>query len=153
MTLTQHAPPRIRVAQAARRFGYGVAAVVNLVLLFIVHNLLDWGIPSFLTQDFEQLLPLLSISIVGSVVVNLAYMSYDDRWFKSLTQAVLAGIALFVAIRTFVIFPFDFTPYSFDWDVLARAILVFLIVALTISMIAEGVKGLRDAVRRLATPL
>ena len=43
---------------AARRFGYLVAIGVNLVLLYVVNNLLEWGVPEFLTDDFERVLPI-----------------------------------------------------------------------------------------------
>ena len=74
MTLTQHAPPEIHLARAAKRTGYVISVFVNGALLFVVNNLLSWGFPSFLTQDFEKVLPVVNISLVAGIV----FSRYDE---------------------------------------------------------------------------
>ena len=46
-----------RAPAPGRRSGYVVAVAINAALLWVTHQLLDWGWPRFLTEDFEELLP------------------------------------------------------------------------------------------------
>ena len=136
---------------SARRIGYGVAVLFNLIFLVIIHNLLDWGWVSWLTEDFETLLPIITFSLVASVFVNLAYVFYDAKWFKALCEIGLVTISLWVAIRTWQVFPFDFSAYSFNWESFARAILVFAIVGMSIALLANVVKLIVAAARLAET--
>jgi hypothetical protein len=135
----------------ARRIGYGVAAVLNLIFLLIVNNLLDWGWLPWLTEDFETLLPIINFSLVASIVVNLAYILYDSKWFKALCEAGLVTISLVVAVRTWRVFPFDFSAYSFNWEAVTRAILVVAIIGMSISLIVNVVKLIVAAARAAET--
>ena len=137
--------------QATRRFGYGVAVAVNIVMLWIVNNLLDWGWPSWLTDDFEQVLPIINVSIVATIVVNLVYIVYDATWFKSMLQVGLLVISLMVTIRLYRVFPFDFSAYSFNWEPVTRGILIFVCVGIGIGLIAELVKFAKAASEAVAT--
>ncbi|MDJ0497665.1 MAG: hypothetical protein QNJ77_01030 [Acidimicrobiia bacterium] len=136
-----------RYPTSARRIGYGVAAVANLIFLLIVNNLLDWGWFSWLTEDFETLLPIISLSLVASIFVNLAYILYDAKWFKALCEIGLVTISLWVAIRTWQVFPFDFSAYSINWESITRAILVFSIIGMSIALLANAVKLVLAVVR------
>jgi hypothetical protein len=122
----------------ARRAGYAVAAAVNVVLLIVVHNLLDWGWPSFLTEDFGRIIPLIDLSLGATALVNVAYMTYDPPRFKGAAQALLGVISLAVAIRTWVVFPFEFT--GTDWTWLVRLVL-------GVSMFGIGIGILTDFTR------
>jgi hypothetical protein len=156
MTLTQTTPSRIfhrpRPSAAARRFGYLVAIAVNAGLLYIANNLLAWEWPPFLTEDFDRVLPLLNVSIVASMVVNGVYLAFDPRWFKTAGDVVTAVFSLAVVGRTLAVFPFDFTPYSFDWETLTRVLLVLMIVATVTGIVAGTVKVIVDLMRGSAAP-
>jgi hypothetical protein len=140
MTLTTPGPPKVKVAKAARRFGYTVAIAVNAAMLYIAHHLLEWEVPAFLTAQWDELLPIVTVSLVASMVVNAAYIVYDAKWFKSLTQIGLASISLVVAIRMYQVFPFDFSTDGVDWGPITRAILVIVMIGTTIGLVAEVVK-------------
>lgn len=43
--------PRRRMPTPAKRWGFLVAATIAGVMLWVVHQLLDWGWPGFLTVD------------------------------------------------------------------------------------------------------
>jgi hypothetical protein len=156
MSLTQTTPSRIfhrsRPSAATRRFGYVVAIAVNAGLLYVVNNLLAWEWPPFLTEDFDRVLPLLNVSIVASMVVNGAFLVFDPRWFKTAGDVVTAVFSLAVAGRTLAVFPFDFTPYAFDWETVTRVLLVLMIVAISIGIVAGAVKVIVDLVRGSAAP-
>jgi hypothetical protein len=137
------------VPRAARQFGYLVAAAVNGAMLYVANHLLEWEWPPFLTQDFERLLPIVQASLVLGIVVNLAYIGFDAPWFKSMGQIATAAVGLAVAIRTFTVFPFDFSRYDFAWDTLARWVIVFGIVGSAIGILVEILKLARSGVRAL----
>lgn len=140
--------PQERTYEAiGRRVGYVIAAVLNGVGLWIVNQLLDWEWPPFLTADFESVLPVLNLSFIVGIVVNAAYIGYDTAWFKSSTQIVANGVSLAVAIRMYQVFPVDFTPYDFDWDLVARIALIVGMVAVGIATILEVGKLAREAMR------
>ena len=137
--------------RATRRFGYGAAIAVNVVMLWIVNNLLEWGWPSWLTDEFDQVLPIINVSIVATIIVNLAYIAYDTAWFKSLLQIGLLAISLLVTIRLYQEFPFDFSAYSINWEAVTRGILIFVCIAIGIGLIAEIVKFAKSASEAVAT--
>ena len=136
---TRESPPQT-ISPPGQRFGYGVAILVNAALIYVVNNLLAWDWLPFLTDDFERVIPIINVSLVASIVVNLTYMVADPRWFKSLTQIGLLGISLVVTIRMYQVFPFDFSAYEFDWDTTARALMILAMVGIGIGLISEFVK-------------
>ncbi|MGI9529147.1 MAG: hypothetical protein ACR2NG_05500 [Acidimicrobiia bacterium] len=124
----------------ARRAGYGIAALFNAVLLVIVNNVLAWGWFSWLTDDFELILPLINLSLLATILVNLAYMAYDAAWLKSLCEIGLLAISITVAVRTFRVFPFDFSAYSWDWDATVKLAITCAIIGMSIAIVVHTVK-------------
>ena len=126
------------------RVGYAIAVAVNLALLFVVSNLLAWGWIPFLTDDFEQLLPIVSLSLIVGAIVNAAFILYNDQWFRSVGQIVQNVFGLFVIVTTLKVFPFDFSAYSINWTTITRVALVVLAVLIGIGTIAEFVRFIRS---------
>jgi hypothetical protein len=148
MTVAQ--PAHTWSSQGAHRFGYAVAIAVNAAMLYVAQNLLTWNLFSWVTEAWEDVLPIVSFSLLFSILVNLIYLAYDQPWFKALTQAIVGGIGLMVTIRIYQVFPFDFSAYAFDWTVVAKAALILAMVGTTIGMIVEAAKFIR-ALSRPAT--
>ena len=117
-----------------------VAIAVNVALLNAANNLLAWDIFPFLTNDFERVLPILNVSLGAAIVVNLIYLDFDARWFKSLTQMGLLTISLVVTVRLYQVFPFDFSAYEFGWKSVAQWALILAMVGVGIGVVAELVK-------------
>jgi pheromone shutdown protein TraB len=138
-------------SSTGKKVGYGIAIAVNGLMLFVANNLLEWDWLPWLTEAWNDVLPLVSFSLIASMVINLVYMAFDVDWFKSLTQAILAGISLFVTVRVFQVFPFDFTAYESGWETLTRAILIFMMIGITIGMVVETVKFIRAVVRHTSS--
>ena len=93
-TATRQRASSFTLPSGAKRFGYLLALLINGAMLFVANNLLAWGWFSWLTADFEELLPIINVSLVASMLVNAVYMVYDAQWFKSLTQIGVTGIAI-----------------------------------------------------------
>jgi hypothetical protein len=132
--------PQGRVRTSAKRVGYLVAAALNGVLLWAVHQLLDWGWPGFLTADFERMLGLVTASVIAGIVVNLALAVHHRGRSRALADLVTAAFALAVGLRMWEVFPFDFTGYATDWSVPMRVALGVGIAATGIAIIANLVK-------------
>lgn len=147
MTITERAPTRAKEPAPGRRVGYFVAAAVNVALLVIVHNVLDWGWPPWITAEWEDLLGLLTLSLVVAVAVSLAWIAYDPAWFKSAGNLVESIISLWVTARILQVFPFDFTPYEFNWEAIARAVLIFALVGVSIAILVEAGKLITRGLR------
>jgi hypothetical protein len=149
MTAVQSAGVVSGPGNAARRTGYGAAIAVNLIILFITNHLLEWGWIPFLTADFERILGLINLSVATTIAVNVVWMGYDAEWFKSLAQIGLNLIAGVVAIRTYQVFPFDFSTYEFDWVPIARLLIIVGILGIALATVSELVKLARSAVQAL----
>jgi hypothetical protein len=122
------------------RFGYIVAIAINVVMLVIANNILAWGWLPFLTADFEQLLWLINLSFLATIAANVIYLAYDAPWFKSVCQIGLGGITVAVAVRTYQVFPFDFSNSQFNWEPVTRFVIVLTVIGTVIGMIVEVVK-------------
>jgi len=137
---TTHIEIPAEVRSAGRRAGYAIAVMVNLVLLIIVQNILEWGWLPFLTEEFSDVVPWISFSLVTSIVVNLVYQANDTPGVKSIGQIVTNLISIFVTYQFLRVFPFDFSNYDFNWGIVARIVLILTIVGAGIGVLTEAVK-------------
>jgi hypothetical protein len=91
----------------ARRFGYFVTILVNIAMIYIANNLLNWGWPAFLTKDYVLCLWAANLSFGANIFINFIFMFFDRRWFRSLMQA-FANVFGFLSIYVFWrVFPLD----------------------------------------------
>ncbi|MEN8235170.1 MAG: hypothetical protein ABFR89_09645 [Actinomycetota bacterium] len=141
-----------RWGQTGRRVGYTVAVIVNVVLFVIVINLLDWGWIPFLTEEFEDLLPIIILSVGVSAVVNFLWIFYDAKWFRATGQIIDNVTSLLVVIATYKVFPFDFSPYRINWEAIVKVVIILTAFALVIATIAEVVKLVRSLANLDSTP-
>ena len=125
---------------AGRRAGFVAAIVVNLAMLWVANNLLTWDVAPFLTAEFGQVLWLINLSLAATILMNASWLAYDAIWFRSLGQISLNVLSAVVAITMYRVFPFDFSAYEFDWEPVARAVIVLTVVGLAFGTVAELVK-------------
>ncbi|MFP3881309.1 MAG: hypothetical protein ACLFRT_00535 [Actinomycetota bacterium] len=137
---TTHFQVPANVKQFGRRTGYAVTILFNLALLLVVINLLEWDVFPWLTDDFSTVVPWIGFSLVASIALNLAYLSQDSRPLRSFGQMVLNLIGIVVISQVFRVFPFDFSQYSFNWEVIARLLLALAMLGAGIGVITETVK-------------
>ncbi|HET6530710.1 MAG TPA: hypothetical protein VFH03_08875 [Actinoplanes sp.] len=123
-----------RPSVAARRVGYAIAVVLNAVLWYLVNVRPGWATVPFLTPETEQVLPLVNASLIVGLVVNLVYLGYDPRWWKSVGDLCTSAVSLAVLVRVLQVFPFSFTGWS-GWPVLTRVVLVVGLVGTAIGMV------------------
>jgi hypothetical protein len=131
------AAPKDRKPRAVRRFGYVVAALVNALMLFAVNRWPGWDAVPFLTDDTEQVLPWVNASIVTGLVVNLLYLGYDRRWFRSLGDVVTTAVSTTAMLRIWDVFPLDLSE---GWETVARVLLALglagTLIAFAVALVA-----------------
>jgi hypothetical protein len=143
-TTTTTPPARTGHPTGSQRFGYVVAMACNAAGLYIAHHLLDWGWPRFLTEQFDDVLPLITVSLVYSMVTNALFLLYDARPFKSLVSVGGSVIAFVVTLRLYQVYPFDFSDYAVDWSWLATTLLVLGMIVMPIAAVSESVRAVRS---------
>jgi hypothetical protein len=129
-------PPDLK--RAGVRFGYMVAVAINLAMLIVVQNILEWGWLPFLTEEFAQVVPWISMSLILSIVANLVYQFDDSRQVKSTGQVLVNLVSVIVTYRIFTVFPFDFSAYEFNWATTVRTVLVLAMIGAGIAMFTEA---------------
>ena len=131
-----------------RRIGYVVSIVVNLVVLWIANNLLAWEWFPWLTDDFTEVLPWINASIIATILSSILFFATDDQeTLKGPVDIVTTAISLISAVKLLTVFPFDFEPYSFPWEVMVRVVLGIAILGMTIGLIVNVVTTIRRIVR------
>lgn len=128
------------VAEAGRRFGYFVAAVVNGALLYVANNLLEWDVFTFLTQDFNLVLPAINVSLWVTLIVNVVRIFYAPRWFVSITEILSLIFSLYATVRLWQVFPFNFDEYWFRWEHIVRAVLILAMAGTAIALLVQVFK-------------
>jgi hypothetical protein len=136
--------------RVGKRFGYVVAIGINIALLVMANNILDWGWLPWLTDEFRQVLPLLTVSLGAAIAVNAVYVVHDGPGFKAAADLGLLIISLIVTIRLWQVFPFDFSAYEFGWGTLARWLLGLALFGTCVGILVRVVQLARLAARRAA---
>jgi hypothetical protein len=149
MTATKPTPLITKPSDLTRRSGYVIAIAVNVVMLYVVNNLLAWNLLPFLTDDFGRVLWLIDISLLATIIVNFIYLAYDQSWFRSLGQIGLNLISLVVAARMYQVFPFNFSGSTFGWTQIARVVIIFTILGTAVGAIVEALKLARLGLKSL----
>ena len=139
-TLSREKMIEQRIDRAATRLGYALAVVINAVMVWVVRQLLDWEYPKWLTEEFDELIPILTLAFVVSLAANAMYL-WNDRWpFKPIGDMTTAAIGFVVALRTYQVFPFDFSDYESDWSWLVRLVLIAAMVAVAAAFVWKSAK-------------
>jgi hypothetical protein len=133
---TTHAP----VIKPPAKLGYAVAVGVNLIMLVVALNILEWGWLGFLTSEFEKVLPWVSLTLVASIIANLVYQFDDGPVVRSSGEMVTNLISIFATYRVFRVFPFDFSGYQFNWAPVTRAVLILAMAGAGVGMIAALIR-------------
>jgi hypothetical protein len=148
---TEHGQPTSGSARSpgrtGRRVGYGIAAGLNGLLLYLVNVAPGWEAVPFLTESFASVVGLLNASLAVALVVNLLWIATDPPWLRALGQVVESGLGLAVVLTLLDIFPFDVTINDLDLAWLLRFVLIIIAIATGIGMLVQMGVLARYAVR------
>jgi hypothetical protein len=132
-------PARRRPSTAARRAGYGVAVVVNVILLYLINERPGWDAVPFLTADTVRVLALVNASLIVGLAVDLVQVVRDPPWLVALGGLTTTAIGTAVLVRMWQVFPLDFGDASFDWPLLARVLLILGVIGSLAGFAAQAV--------------
>jgi hypothetical protein len=88
--------------------GYVIAVIVNAVMLVVAMNILEWGWLPFLTAEFAEVVPWISLSLTLTILANLINLFDDDPLVRSAGQIVVNITSAVATFRMWQVFPFDF---------------------------------------------
>ena len=128
--------------RAARRAGYLIAVAVNAVLLYLINGRPGWDVLPFLTADMAKALPLINLSLVAGIAVNLVCLIRDPRRLVAAGGVVTTGVGLAAVVRLWQVFPFDFAAGS-AWETIARILLLLGIAGSVIGLVVQLVALVR----------
>lgn len=132
---------------ATRRAGYIVSVFGGAVLLYGINVWPGWQAVPFLTEDLRLVLGLVNASIIVSLVANVLFLALDPPWFKALGDAITTSVGLVALVRLWQVFPVDFGPSSFNWELVARIVLVVGLVGSSIALLVALAEFVRAAVQ------
>jgi len=148
MTDTTTTMQRPRAARGARRFGYVVAVVVNLGMLFLIHAWPGWDVVPFLSDRTTEVLPYVDASILATILVNTLYVVRDDRAAKASGDLVTNLVSFISLIRFWQVRPFDFDGVWGGWQPLVYVLLAVATIGTVIAALAQVTALIRLAVER-----
>lgn len=135
--------PKRRPSPAARRFGYVVAAALNVAFWVVIHVWPGWQEAPFLTSATEDVLPWVDAQIAASVVANAVWLLVDPRWLRTLGEMITAAIGVAAVARILAVFPFSFDDDGVPWEQWVRFTLVVALVGAAIGVLANLVALVR----------
>jgi hypothetical protein len=122
---------------AARRFGYAVAAAINIVLLYLINVHPGWSAVPVLTDDTVDVLPLVNASLAVGIAVAVVEVIRDPPWLVALGGMATTAIGTATVLRMWQVFPLDFGNGSFDWAMLARVLLAVAVIGSIVGFAAQ----------------
>ncbi len=105
-----------------RRSGYVSAVVINGVLLFLINIRPGWDILPFLTQQMNDVVPVINLALFVGIAANLVYLVADLAWVRNIGDIVSTAVGIAAMWRLWTVYPFDF-PSGLNWDLLAHVLL------------------------------
>jgi hypothetical protein len=142
-TVTQ-APtqPTVTISKrTGRRIGYVVAILVNLAFLAIINVWPGWEAMPFVTADAVDVVPLVNATIVVTMLANVLYIIEDRPRFKAAGEVITGLVGIVALSATLSVYPFDFSAYTFPWEVLTTFVLWIALIGTGISIIVNLFKA------------
>lgn len=130
--------------RSARRVGYGISLVVFFVSIWVASNLVEWGWPSFLTEEWNEALPFIIAALGVSIVLTVVMIWFDPKWFRSLVEIITSITNLVATLAVWRIWPFEFSEGGFPWETIVRVGMVIGIITPIIAIVLATVKLVRE---------
>lgn len=119
------------------RAGYVAVVILNIILLCIVNNLLNWHI-SFISSTFQDVLWILNLFLVATIVVNFLYIFYNPSWFRNLLQIFAEVLGLIAAYTLLIVFPFVFNNVFLSYAL--KFVIVVIMIVFFIGVVIHFIK-------------
>jgi hypothetical protein len=113
---------------------YVIAIIVNLILLYVFNNLLNWHV-YFITNALNEVLWIINLSIIAAIIGNALLLSYNPEWFRHVMKTILNIFAFVAVYFLYKVFPFNFNNPSLNWGL--NILLILIMIGLAIAIIVE----------------
>ncbi len=110
------------------------AIIVNIILLYIFNNLLNWHI-YFVNSAFNEVLWIINLAIIVAIIGNFLMLVYRPEWFRHVTKIVLNIVAFAAVYLVYIVFPFNFNNSFFNWGL--SILLILAMIGIIIATIVE----------------
>jgi len=144
-------------ARSARTVGsaFAIAWAVILLVFFNFYNQYiawyepirnggstTWQIHTVISQDFNLWLPVVTVTLVLTIIGHAALIVFDRYWLRQTTSTILDLLGAVTLISLLVIFPFDFSvlPSQDIADGVTLGVtitLIFMIIGFSISTLVK----------------
>lgn len=118
----------------SKRSEYVGAIVVNIILLYIFNNLLNWHI-YFITNALNEILWVINIAITATIIGNIILLIFNPEWFRHIIKIILNIFAFTAVYSIYSVFPFNFSSFLIGWSVTIA--LIFIMVGIAVATIIE----------------
>lgn len=117
---------RAAKSKASRRIGYVFVIAFSLIFLWIINNFQAWDW-IFITDEWSQVDQVVRYSIYLNIIVNAVFVFMDGRLLYFVGRLVTDGFGIYVSVRMFQVFPFNFKNLFGGWE-WANAVFPWLII-------------------------
>lgn len=118
----------------SKKSEYIGAIVVNIILLYIFNNLLNWQV-YFITNALNEVLWIINIAITATIIGNIIFLFFNPEWFRHILKIILNIFAFTAVYSIYSVFPFNFSSFLIDWS--ATIALIFIMLGITVATIIE----------------
>ncbi len=123
--------------------GYIAGAIFDGGLLYVMNNLLTWGVP-FLLGTYGEILWAVNLSLTIQLGLNIALIFYHPLYFHHLGRSIMSAASAFALVVIARIFPVDLAPVP------GLASLPWLNLAARVALLVGAVGGAIGAFVHLA---
>lgn len=121
----------------SRRIGYLIAALVDVVALFLINVAPGWRALPVLTEDAAAVAVTATIALAVALVFHLACLLRPHRAPARLADAVTTAAALIPLAHLRAAFPFAFDDGAADWADITRTALTIAIGVMSIMLLVQ----------------
>jgi len=123
-----------RDKKKGKKSEYIIAIVINIILLYIFNNLLNWQV-YFITNTLNDILWIINLSIIAAIIGNAILLIYSPEWLHHIMKIILNSFAVIALYFIYTVFPFSFNSFLIDWCVVIA--LIFVMVGVILATIIE----------------
>jgi len=120
--------------KSVKRLEYIIVIFVNLLLLYIVNNILNWDL-SFISPTFTQVIWAFNLAIGVSILGNILFIMYDPKWFRHSMITVVNFFRLIAVYTFYKVFPLVINHYYLI--LLYKLMLIVIMAMLVIAIFFE----------------
>lgn len=93
--------------EKSKKYRYFFEILGYFITWYIVSNISTWNL-AFITKNFENVIPLLKLSLGVNIISNLILLIIEGKKTKSLILSISDIFSIFVFYRIYVVYPFKF---------------------------------------------